>query len=438
MVTIFEVYLKLLRYDIYKAAREVVHIQLLSPKAFHRWQHEQKWRIARYHYENNLFYRRKVGDTFPDKWEDLPLMQKSDYQDDLSNLLSKGYSTKNTYISSTSGSSGHPFFFAKNKEAHAMDWALIKNRYSWHGLKLNPRQARFYGIPLEKISYLKEIIKDKMMNRVRFPVFDLSNHKLKKYLACFKKNKFVIVYGYTNSIVIFARYLLNLKIKLKDVCPSLQYCITTSEVLTVEDRQILEDAFGVKVINEYGASETGIIAFEDSEGDWKISEEILDYEIIDDENKPIPNGQEGNIVITDLDNKAMPFIRYKIGDIGIISTKSSSDGKSRVLEKLLGRENDTIILPSGKRSPGLTFYYISRSILESSGVLKEFIIRQTSVDKFEYDVVSDRDLNLQEIKEIRGQMHKYLEPGLKLTINRVKTIKRPRSGKIKHFYSEIP
>lgn len=437
MKTMFEAYLNLLGYDLSRAENELARIQSLSLKESHQWRQEQKWRIARYHYDNNLVYQKKVGGSFPDKWEDLPLMQKSDYQDKLPKLLSNGYSTENTYVSNTSGSSGHPFFFAKNKEAHAMDWALIKNRYSWHGLGLNSKQARFYGIPLEGFSYVKEIAKDKVMNRVRFPVFDLSNQKLEKNFSLFKKHQFVTMYGYTNSIVLFARYLLHGKIKLKDVCPTLKHCITTSEVLTIEDRKIIEDAFGVKVINEYGASETGIIAFENVGGEWILSEEILNYEIVDDRNNLVPDGNAGHIVVTDLDNKAMPFIRYKIGDLGIINNEPSADGGRRKLKVLLGRENDTIILPSGKVSPGLTFYYISRSILESSGVLKEFVIRQTALDTFEYDIVSDRDLNENEIHDIERQMTKYLEPGLKLKINRVPTIKRPPSGKLKHFYSQM-
>ena len=62
-------------------------------------------------------------------------------------------------------------FFAKNKEAHAMDWALIKDRNNWHNLQLNSKQARFYGISYEVLPYLKEKIKDLIMNRIRFPCF---------------------------------------------------------------------------------------------------------------------------------------------------------------------------------------------------------------------------------------------------------------------------
>jgi len=436
LISSFETYLKLTGYNISHASNELKQIQSLSPEEFHKRQDNKKWEIAKYHYDNNPFYRKKVGHCFPNKWEDLPIMEKSDFQDELEKMFSNGYNRKNTYIANTSGSSGHPFFFAKNKEAHAMDWALIKDRYSWHGLKLNSKQARFYGIPHEKWSYRKEKVKDLLMNRIRFSVFDLSDNILQEYLIKFKHIKFQFIYGYTNSLVLFARFLLNNKIVLKEICPTLTHCITTSEVLTVEDRKVLTDAIGVYVINDYGASETGLIAFDTPRGEWLLSEEILFYETInEDDLLNIKDG--GNIVVTDLDNKAMPFVRYNIGDIGIISDELSKNYKHRKLEKLLGRENDTILLPSGKVSPGFTLYYVSRSILESTGVLKEYIIRQTKLDEFIFEVVTNEPLTEFQENDIKEKMGKYLEPGLNIIINRVEKIERPPSGKIKHFYSEL-
>ena len=73
----------------------------------------------------------------------------------------------------------------------------------------------------------------------------------------------------------------------------------------------------------------------------------------------------------------------------------------KILHKLIGRTNDNIILPSGKISPGLTFYYISKSILESEGFLKEFIIRQIEFDTFIFDVIASRELKNNEINKIK-------------------------------------
>lgn len=436
MLNLFTLAFQLKGINISSARSRLNVIQSLGKSDFRKWQNKQKWEIAKYHYLNTDFYRKKIGKKFPDKWEDLPILNKKDYQLGLKNLLSNEYKNKSIYIANTSGSSGHPFYFAKNKSAHALDWALIEDRYNWHGINLNAKQARFYGMPLEGLTYYKEKLKDRILNRIRFPIFDLNDNTLKLIINKIVNSKIEIIYGYANSLVMVANYLLKNKLCLKEYCESLKYCISTSEMLTEGKREILKNAFGVPIINEYGASETGLIAFENINKNLLLSEEILYYEIKDDLNIK-DHERSGNIILTDLDNKAMPFIRYNIGDIGSIRDKNKLNDKYKILDNLLGRENDMILLPSGKKSPGLTFYYISKSILESSGSLKEFIIRQISKNTFIFDIVSDNDLSNKEIEKIKGKMNTYLEPGLKIIINRVELIKRPKSGKIKHFFSEV-
>ena len=143
----------------------------------------------------------------------------------------------------------------------------------------------------------------------------------------------------------------------------------------------MKTVFGIPVINEYGASELDLIAFQNPDDYWQLNSETLFVEILDEKNNPLPNGQEGRIIITSLFNKAHPFIRYDIGDIGIISKSSTT--KKPVLEKLIGRTNDIAFLPSGKKAAGLTFYYITKSIIENDGNVKEFIIEQLTKEQFE-------------------------------------------------------
>ncbi len=189
---------------------------------------------------------------------------------------------------------------------------------------------------------------------------------------------------------------------------------------------------------EYGASEVGVIAFENPAGELIVSEENLLLEIVGDDGAPLEDGRPGSILITDLRNRAMPFIRYRIGDMGtLVSPLPGSPDVRKRLGSLEGRLNDTILLPSGKRAAGMTFYYISRRVLESSGVLKEFVIHQTGLADFVFDVVTDRPLERHDEDLIHGILDRYLEPGLNLTIRRVPAIERPASGKIKHFHSEL-
>ena len=315
-----------------------------------------------------------------------------------------------------------------------MTWALAEQRYNWHDLELNSKQARYFGIPLEFKGRFFEYCKDTLFNRHRFVVYDLTEKNFKKQLITYKKNKFKYIYGYTNSIFAFSKYLIKEKITLKEICPSLNACIVTSETLNADDRKLISLATGVYVINEYGVSEAGgIVAFEDSKKRWRLSEETQFIEIVDENNNNLDLNHAGQILITDLYNKAMPFIRYKVGDMGSLCELNGQI----LLEKLSGRTNDTIKLPSGKIAAGLTFYYISRSILESSGLIKKFIIRQVAINKFIFEIISQKDLSINEKKTIKDKMDKYLEPGLEVEFNIVDEIPVLNSNKLKHFISEI-
>ena len=139
-------------------------------------------------------------------------------------------------------------------------------------------------------------------------------------------------------------------------------------------------AFGVPVINEYGAAELEIIAMEDNKSNFLINDSNLFVEIVDDDGRILKEGEEGRIILTSLYNKAMPFIRYEIGDIGSINNLNKS--RKKVISKLQGRINDNIILPSGKISPGLAFYYISKAILEKGGFSKNLLLNKKQNKSF--------------------------------------------------------
>ena len=136
-MSFLELSLRLKGFPFREAEKELNRIQNLSSEEFYEWQVKKRWQIVKYHYENNEFYRSKVGNKFPDKWEDIPIIVKSDFQSSDKKLISDSVKKKNLYTGYTSGSSGHPFNYAKDKFAHAMTWALIKDRYKNFGLALN-------------------------------------------------------------------------------------------------------------------------------------------------------------------------------------------------------------------------------------------------------------------------------------------------------------
>lgn len=423
-------------FPIKKAQAEFEKIIAIPDDKFEDYVIEKRNEIVNFHLQNNFFYNNLVGKSKIKNWNELPVLTKKDLQQPLEERLSNGYSTKTVFVNKTSGSSGDPFIFAKDKACHALTWASIIYRFGWYGIDFNSSyQARFYGIPLDFIGNKKERLKDLLSNRYRFSIFDLSDDVLEKVLRKFQKSNFDYINGYTSSIVLFAKFLETKNIVLKTVCPTLKVCLVTSEMLFEEDKVLMEKQFGIPIVNEYGASELDLIAFENTKGEWQVNSETLFVEILDENNQPVPNGKEGKIVITSLYNKAHPFIRYEIGDVGILDEKSTF--RKPILKKLIGRTNDVAILPSGKKSPGLTFYYVTKSIIEDDGNVKEFIIKQTKIDTFYVEYVSEFDLTSTQIRKIEEAIELYLEPNLNFTFTRKTFLERSKRGKLKQFQSML-
>lgn len=419
-------------YPIVKARKKLKEIHDLQKRDFNSYVNNQKIEIVNYHLENNEFYKNLVN-TKDWNWNSLPILDKNDLQIPLKERLSKGYTLKNVFKNKTSGSTGNPFYFAKDKFSHALTWAIIKNRFNWYNLH-GKKQARFYGLPKDALTKHKERLKDVFSNRYRFNVFNLSDEALKTWVAKFASTKFVYLNGYTTVIVVFAKYLISKNIVLKNICPTLKACLVTSEMLFDTDKLLLQKAFGIPIINEYGASELDLIAFEDINNNWILNTETLYVEVLDDNNNVLEEGTTGNIVITSLYNKANPFIRYKIGDKGAIK---KINYKQYILQKLEGRSEDLVKLPSGKVAPGLTFYYITKSIMEDSGEIKEIKIIQTTLDSFKIEYVSKNELDTRQKEKIKNALLDYLEPDLKINFLRIEHLKRSKSGKLKQFTSLI-
>lgn len=432
---LFDISLFLKGFPIKRAKEELLKISEINETEYEAFLNSKKAEIVNYHLEKNSFYRSKVKEGFS-TWESLPILKKEDFQIPLKQRLSEGFSEKDVYVNKTSGSSGNPIRFAKDKYSHAMTWAYHMERFGWYGIDFNTSlQARYYGIPLDTVGNKTVRLKDFLAKRHRFSINNLSEKTLEEMLKVYQEKPFDYINGYTSSIVLFAKFLKGKNIVLKIICPSLKVCIVTSEMLFEEDKILLKNQLGVPVVNEYGCSEAGVIAFTNKKSEWEVDSKTLFVEILDEKNQPVSLGEEGRIVITSLHNKAHPFIRYEIGDYGALSEKSTF--KKLILKKLVGRTNDFAVLPSGKKAAGMTFYVITKKIMEESGNIKEFKVVQAKIDTFEINYVSDEVLNAEKIKAISATLEQFLEPGLTFIYNRREQLDRTESGKLKQFVSLV-
>jgi len=402
--------------------------------------------IYRFHCDSNPFYQKvlaskgggpEIGETTYDEWLKVPIMKKKDLQVDLQERIGwlKG---QKLHHHSTSGSSGIPFSFVRDKFGHAMIWAMTDQRFKSLGLDYGKSlQARFYGIPLDRRKYYTQRLKDRLSGRYRFTVADLSDRKLEEITETFRKRKFEFVYGYASAMTLYARFLLRKGIVLKDVCPTLRLAVTASEVCDDLDREAIGNAYGVPVANEYGAAELDLVAIDDADGDWIVNNETVLVEVLDEEGMPCPPGMEGRFVITSLFNKAMPFIRYEVGDRGVLSDRTK--GTYRILQSVVGRSLDFARTRSGKVAGGMWLYYVGKNmLLKSSVFIREFMIVQKQLDSFELHYRADKELEEADRRLFLETLEQYLEPGLSCEFIRVDSLERTRAGKLTHFRSEVP
>lgn len=460
----FERTLQASGFPIKKAEADYLHLKGLSPSDKLDRIRQQRKAIVQHHLEYSPFYRELVADHLRGKsthrsadksgselidallaedlemlWAQLPIMTKSDLQRPLSERYAQGYGPRNTHKHKTSGSSGHPFVFVKDRYAHAYSWAEIKQLYLSWGIDLGvDLEARFYGIPLQGLARHKERLKDKLAHRQRMVIFDLSDTKLEAMVERFKKHPFGYLNGYTSSIVRLGQFLTQKGIVLKDLCPTLKSCIVTSEMLFEEDKIMLESALGVPVINEYGASELGVIAMADPSGalaepsgTLAVNATSVYLELVDDRGNPVPPGAQGRVILTALHNKAHALIRYDIGDLA--QWHEGSVPHAPKLAGLLGRTNDMAHLPGGKKVPGLTFYYVTKAVISDQSPVSEFVVEQYAIDHFVIRYVSQRALNPNETKAITKALEDYVGVGIHVSLVHEAVLDRSKRGKLRQF-----
>ena len=120
---------------------------------------------------------------------------------------------------------------------------------------------------------------------------------------------------------------------------------------------------------------------------------------------------------------------------GKLSKKSSTE--KPILEKLIGRTDDIILLPSGKKAAGLTFYYVTKAIIENSGNVKEFIVEQLELDTFKISYVGLNMLSEEEKRILKDAITQYLEPNLKVDFEHKQHLDRSNRGKLRQFKSYL-
>ena len=299
---------------------------------------------------------------------------------------------------------------------------MSKRGYAWAGAEDGAKQFFIWGVHLGEqsgLSKVKERLYNSIYRKRYFNCFDLDDSRyleLQDQIAAYRPE---VILSYTNPIYDFAKFC-----ETRGIKPySPKSIISAAEVLHPFQRETIERVFDCKVYNTYGSREFMLIGAECSHHQGlHISCENLFVEILDDDGNHCEDGVEGNIHVTDFHNYAMPFIRYKIGDLGVMSNKPCACGRAHpLLTKVSGRSLDVLRLPNGASLPGEFFPHFFKDF----DAVKQFQIKQNTQGRVVVRIVVDteepqnylagiKESLLKNVPELKGLEFK-LEENIELT-----------------------
>lgn len=411
--------------------------QWKDPKEIHQYQLEKLNVLLNYAYNNTPYYQKKLSPDICNLLSlnlisTLPFLRKSDLIQHATTLASKQKMRIST--KTTGGSTGQAVTLLKNADALARERAVTWRSYRWANIEIGDPQARFWGVPLQKNRRLLYAIADIVANRIRLSAFNMNEEALLNYHKALHRFSPTYLYGYVSMIHEFSRFLKQKNLRLPS---SVQSIITTSEVLTDSVRHDIESNTDLRVFNEYGCGEVGSIAHECEHGNMHLMSDNLIIEIVDQDNKPSDNGE---IIVTDLFNYAMPLIRYKLGDFASTSSKHCPCGRNLpIIEKIHGRAYDIIVTPHGNRVHPESLMYVFEEFKENTGGIDQFQVIQTKIDELVINIVASPDLYKPQICEdiLIKRINQTLNDTFKYHFNYVKNISREKSGKLRIIKSDL-
>jgi phenylacetate-CoA ligase len=325
---------------------------------------------------------------------------------------------KKYFQANTSGTSGESLKFNREESADSFNRASIYRGYSWYNVNPWERNGYFWGYNFSDMAVLKIRILDSLQNRFR--IFNYRKESIDFFIKKLKNAKYL--HGYSSMVYETAKIVnkQNLENPL-----NLKMVKGTSEKIFEVYQDEIQKAFGQRMISEYGAAETGIIAYECPKGNTHLNMEGVIVEEIDHE-----------IVVTNLQMHAFPIIRYKLGDYIKLApkTKKCECGMQHlIIEEITGRIGQTVY-GINRMYPSLYFYYIFKNLASKQGLLLTYQVVQKEKGKLIFLI--EQPLDSRQLIYLENEIGVYFKEDMEVMIEHSQHL-TVLHKKLKSFISNI-
>lgn len=426
--------------------KELLESQWWPSGKLQELQNRRLTQLINHAYENVPYYHRifdelslKPADIASvNDLEKLPLLTRKLVRDSAKELIAGNFPAGEMKLLYTGGSTGEPLSFYRSRHDQVdRGFAAALRALQWAGFNPGDKNAQLTVVRPSNSNAAKwwRLLRNYFQRTLVLDAKNLSANTLPLYARKLNKFQPQIIRGYPSAIELLAHHISNNRgysLKPKAI-------ITAAEQLYDNQRELFRRVFGCETFDYYTSWEVHAIASEcEQHHGLHITSENVIVEVVDDNGLPVRDGKEGRILVTNLHNFAMPFIRYEIGDTGAISKDDCLCGRSLpLLSKLSGRTSDVLITRGGRTIPGAALIFVFREPLG----IQQFRIIQESYDNVIIAIVMDKEYSEAYLQKVTGSIReKYMQllgEDVAVTVRIVDAIPQTPDGKHKVIVSHL-
>ena len=361
------------------------------------------------------------------KFTDIPLLTKDIIRTNNNQITSKDYTTRKWYYNSSGGSTGETVSFIQDD--NYVKWRNATNYYYFQNiLKIDEQYVKkilLWGSPRDLFAGsigVRTKINDWLKNTVILNSFKMTEKDMFSYIKTINTYKPDLIRGYASSLYELVKFAErnNLQIYTPKIL------ISSAETLRDEMRQKIETAFGTKLYDFYGSREVSNLAGECRYGLMHVFMFWNYVEILDHNNQPVKEGEDGKVVVTNLHNYSMPLIRYVIGDMAKLGPKNCKCGNTLpTLKKIIGRLTDHFVKADGTIIHGEYFTHL----FYFKEWIRVFQVIQEDYKLIKILIVTEGNINEFEKKDIENKIKLLMGQDCKIVWEFVEEIPKSNSGK---------
>jgi len=425
-----------------KCLAELQKSQWLSKDEILNIQNKRLRALIKHSYENVPYYHKtfkKLGIMPEDikNKEDLvklPIIDKTIIKNNFEDFKAKNFENWKPISRTTGGTTGKPFRYFSDSREHSVFWADLWRVWGWAGWEIGEKRATIGGsAPSSSGFKFRSFISSRVMERnLSLSSFEVKTEAMQDHLDKLKRFKPKILRGYPSALYLFAKFIDERKI----TGPKISSIVSISEQLYEHQRKAIENVFECKVFDNYGCPDGGILVCECEEHEYHINSENAIAEIVKKEDV-VSAGEKGEIVSTNLARFAMPFIRYRTGDVGKAKDdKSNCKRGLEMFDSILGRTSDYLILPSGDVLSGVSIAAVFNKISSQINI-KHYQVVQEKKGELKVLLVADEGYSDKDSELIFGALQEHMGNKMSIEIKEVDDIPLTESGKRRSVVSKL-